>query len=57
MLDQVFGSPDRKRSPLKKRRQVFDEKTNVHVFLIENRVLRRSTPIQRDVERPASNGG
>jgi hypothetical protein len=40
MLDQVFGFPDRKKSSVKKRRQVFDEKTNEHVFIIEYRVTR-----------------
>ena len=37
-LDQVFGFPDRKKSSVKKRRQIFDEKTNEHVFIIEYRV-------------------
>ena len=41
MLDQVFGFQDRKRSSVKKRRQVFDEKTNEHVFIIEYRVMKR----------------
>jgi len=39
-LDQVFGFQDRKRSTVKKRRQVFDEKTNEHVFILEYRVVR-----------------
>ncbi len=39
-LDQVFGFADRKKSSVKKLRQVFDEKTNEHVFIIEYRVLR-----------------
>ena len=39
-LDQVFGFPDRKKSTVKKRRQVFDEKTNEHVFILEYRVVK-----------------
>ena len=39
-LDKVFGFQDRKRSTVKKRRQLFDEKTNEHVFIIEYRVMR-----------------
>ena len=39
-LDQVFGFTDRKKSSVKKLRQVFDEKTSEYVFVIEYRVLR-----------------
>ena len=39
-LDKVFGFEDRARSTVKKRRQVFDEKTNEHVFILEYRVVR-----------------
>ena len=39
-LDQVFGFSDRKKSSLRKLRQVFDEKTNEHVFVIEYRMLK-----------------
>ena len=39
-LDKVFGFQDRKRSTVKKRKQLFDEKTNEHVFIIEYRVMR-----------------
>ena len=39
-LDVVFGFTDRKKSTVKKRRQLFDEKTNEHVFILEYRVIR-----------------
>ena len=39
-LDQVFGFQDRARSTVKKRRQVFDEKTGEHVFILEYRVVK-----------------
>jgi len=59
MLDQVFGFPDRKKSSVKKRRQVFDEKTNEYVFIIEYRVMRgeHSDPRMRkkaSIERRAN---
>ena len=38
-LDKVFGFEDRKRSSVKKRRQVFDEKTGEHVIFLEYRVV------------------
>ena len=52
-LDQVFGFADRKKSSVKKLRQVFDEKTNEHVFIIEHRVLRgeHSDPRRRNEDR------
>ena len=40
MLDRVFGFEDRKRSSVKKRRQLFDEKTGEHVFILEYRVVK-----------------
>jgi len=49
-LDKVFGFENRARSTVKKRRQLFDEKTNEHVFIIEYRVLRgeHSDPRRRE---------
>ncbi len=49
MFDKVFGFEDRKKSSVKKIRQVFDEKTNEHVFIIEYRVIKgeHSDPKQR----------
>ena len=48
-LDKVFGFEDRKKSTVKKSRQVFDEKTNEHVFILEYRVMKgeRSDPKKR----------
>lgn len=40
MLDQVLGFPKKKKSSVKKRRQVFDEKTNEHIFILEYRVVK-----------------
>jgi hypothetical protein len=40
MLDQVLGFPNKKKSSVKKRRQVFDEKTNEHIFILEYRVVK-----------------
>jgi hypothetical protein len=58
-LDKVFGFADRKRSTVKKRRQLFDEKTGEHVFIIEYRVVKgdHSDPKKRKekgIERRAN---
>ena len=60
-LDKVFGFEDRARSTVKKRRQLFDEKTNEHVFILEYRVVQgtseHSDPKKRkeaSVERRAN---
>ncbi len=58
-LDQVFGFQDRARSTVKKRRQVFDEKTGEHVFILEYRVVKgaHSDPKKRkeaSIERRAN---
>ncbi len=39
-LDQVFGFKDKKKSTYRKVSQVFDERTNEHVIMIEYRVRR-----------------
>ena len=39
-LDKVFRFENRARSTVKKRRQLFDEKTNEHVFILEYRVVK-----------------
>jgi len=39
-LDQVFGFKDKKKSTYRKISQVFDERTNEHVIMIEYRVRR-----------------
>ena len=38
--DKVFGFEDRKQSTVKKRCQLFDEKTGEHVFILEYRVVK-----------------
>ena len=58
-LDKVFGFEDRKRSTVKKRRQLFDEKTGEHVFILEYRVVKgeHSDPKKRkeaSIERRAN---
>ena len=58
-LDKVFGFEDRARSTVKKRRQLFDEKTGEHVFILEYRVVtgEHSDPKKRNeasVERRAN---
>jgi len=60
-LDKVFGFEDRARSTVKKRRQVFDEKTGEHVFILEYRVVQgvgeHSDPKKRNkasIERRAN---
>jgi len=39
-LDQVFGFKDKKKSTYRKVSQVFDERTNEHVIMVEYRVRR-----------------
>jgi hypothetical protein len=39
-LDKVFGFENRARSTVKKRPQLFDEKTNEDVFILEYRVVK-----------------
>ena len=58
-LDKVFGFEDRARSTVKMRRQVFDEKTGEHIFIIEYRVVKgeHSNPKKRkeaSIERRAN---
>ena len=49
-LDQVFAFQNRKKSSVKKRKQLYDEKTNEHVFILEDRVVKgeHSDPKQRE---------
>ena len=42
-LDRVFGMTNKERSTFKKLSQIFDEKTNEHVILIEYRVRVKGT--------------
>ena len=54
-LDAVFGFENKIKSNFKKVSQDFDEKTNEHVILIENRVQvkcrMKSTPTRRKVDQ------
>jgi hypothetical protein len=63
-LDKVFGFQDRARSTVKKRRQLYDEKTGEHVFILEYRVVkgehsdpkkRKEASIERRVAREKVN--
>ena len=62
--DQLFGFSDRKKSSVKKRRQVFDEKTNEHVTILEYRAThgehsdprkRKEASINRRVKHEEAN--
>jgi hypothetical protein len=64
--DKVFGFENRARSTVRKRRQLFDEKTNEHVFILEYRVVqgtgehsdpkkRKEASIERRVNREQVN--
>ena len=48
-LDQVYGFADQSKSSMKKLRQVFDEKANEHVIILEYRVMKTesSKPAQK----------
>ncbi len=53
LLDQVFGFRNKKTSTYKKIRQIFDERTNEHVILIEYRVRRGGEmPVARKTRSP-----
>jgi hypothetical protein len=65
-VDKVFGFENRARSTVRKRRQLFDEKTNEHVFILEYRVVqgtgehsdpkkRKEASIERRVNREQVN--
>ena len=61
-LDQVFAFQDRARPTVKKRKQLFDQKTNEHVFIVEYRVVKgeHSDPKKRkekSIERRVNPGG
>ncbi len=58
-LDKVFGFENRARSTVKKRKQVYDEKTGEHVIILEYRAVQgeHSDPKKRNkasVERRAN---
>jgi hypothetical protein len=55
-LDKVFGFEDRKRSTVKKRKQLFDERTGEHVLILEYRVVKEEHSDPKYGRRRALNG-